>query len=100
MTEPAHKISITHAAGRGKGYVAVITGRDEKYKWARTFLRTAENGEKYNCYVGLTTLDAVPVGAVVETATANYKGKQSRQFWHVATEGPREISEADVATYL
>jgi hypothetical protein len=81
-------------AGRGKNYVAQITGRDPKYRYARRFLGLVETGYRMNCYKGMQTTEDVPVGAIVEVATSSYKGSLTREFQVVTDDGSETISEA------
>lgn len=90
------KITLEHAEGRGKKYAALITGRDQKFKFARKFLNLASTGEKYNCYAKFETVDDIAPGSIVETMVANYKGKQTRTWLQVSTDGAREMTESQV----
>lgn len=94
------KIAINHAEGRGKRYVALITGRDPKYKFARQFLPLVATGGKFNCYEDFVTIDDVADGAIVETMVANYKGKQTRKWLRVETTGTVEITEDQIASSI
>lgn len=94
------KILINHAEGRGKRYVALITGRDPKYKFARQFLPLVATGEKFNCYADFVTIDDIALGSIVETMVANYKGKQTRKWLRVGEVSPVEISEEQAAEAL
>lgn len=90
-------IQIRHADGRGRMYAAIIEGLDPKYIFARRFVQMHKAEHIDNCYWTFRSSEAVGDGAVVETVSANYKGKERRSYLQLRDGQWHDLTAADVA---